>query len=138
MWEIKTTDEYERRKKHYEKKHPRELVSVQDNLDTYLMMLNSGVKPKQAIFGFVHAEPFDVVAIDQKGGGTNLAQTRLYAYPDVTRNTLYLITLGDKKSQRNDIKVCKDFVARLAELKGDSDEGGRDVPERLSNGSGDV
>ena len=137
MWEIKTTDEFERKKKHYEKKHPRELAAVQDNLDTYHKTLNGGVKPKQAIFGFIHAEPSDVVAIDQKGGGAKLAQTRLYAYPDVTRNTLYLITLGDKKSQRDDIKICKDFVARLSELEGDSDEAEREIQERLSDGSGD-
>ena len=80
---LQNTDEYERRQKQYQKKHPRELMAVLDNLDTYHKTLNSGVKPKQAIFGFIHAEPLDVVAIDQKGGGAKLAQTRLYVYPDV-------------------------------------------------------
>ncbi len=107
------------------------------NLDTYLKTLSSGVKPKQAVFGFIHAEPFDVVAVTEKGGGPALAATRLYTDPDITRNTLYLITLGDKKSQRNDIKICKDFVARLSELERDSDEGERQIQERLSDGSGD-
>ncbi len=135
MWKIRRTDEFERRLKRYEKKLPRELEAVLDNLDTYFKTLVSGTKPKQAVFGFVHAEPGDVVAIDQKGGGRSLAQTRLYVYPDVARETLYLITLGDKKSQRDDIAVCKDFVAKLPEMEGDSDE--EDVQERRSDGPGD-
>jgi hypothetical protein len=135
MWKIRRTDEFERRLKRYEKKHPRELAAVLDNLDTYFKTLAGGTKPKQAVFGFVHAEPGDVVAIDQKGGGRSLAQTRLYVYPDVARETLYLITLGDKKSQRDDIAVCQDFVAKLPEVEGDSDE--EDVRERESDGAGD-
>jgi hypothetical protein len=118
--------------KRYEKKNPRELAAVLDNLDTDFKTLASGTKPKQAVFGFVHAEPNNVVAIDQKGGGRSLAQTRLYIYPDVTRETMYLITLGDKKSQRDDIAVGKDFVAKLPEMEGDSDE--EDIQERRSGG----
>jgi hypothetical protein len=137
MWEIKATDEYQRRLKHYQKKHPHELAAVLNNLDTYHKALSGGTKPKQVQFGFVHAEPFDVVAIDQKRGGPSLAQTRLYVYPDVTRKTLYLITLGDKKSQRDDIKVCKDFVEILPELEGDSDEEADKIQGRLPDGPGD-
>ena len=136
MWTIRPTDEFERRKKRYEKKHPRELAAVLDNLDTYFKVLVSGTKPKQAVFGFVHAEPGDVVAIDQKGGGASLAQTRLYVYPDVTRETLYLITLGDKKSQRDDIAVCKDFAARLPGMEGDPDDE-EEVHERRPDGPRD-
>jgi hypothetical protein len=69
MWEIKATDEYEKRLKHYRKKRPRELAAVLNNLDTYYKALSGGTKPKQVTFGFVHAEPSDVIAIDQKGGG---------------------------------------------------------------------
>jgi hypothetical protein len=133
LWEIRITDEYERRKKQFAKKHPRELQAVLGNLDTYHKTLSNGIKPKQAVFGFIHAEPFDVVAVTEKGGPA-LAATRLYTYPDITRNTLYLITLGDKKSQPDDIKVCKDFVARLSELEGDSDGAEREIQERLSDG----
>jgi hypothetical protein len=137
MWEIKNTDEYEKRLKHYQKKHPRELAAVLDNLDTYHRALVGGTRPKQAVFGFVHSEPFDVVAIDQKGGGASLAQTRLYVYPDVTRGILYVITLGDKKSQKDDIAICKDFVKTLPELQGDPDEKENDLRERRGDGARD-
>jgi hypothetical protein len=115
MWVIKRMDEYARRSKFYQKKHPRELAAVLDNLDTFHQALNSGVKPKQARFGFIHVEPSDVFAIDQKGGGVKLAQTRLYVYPDAEREVLYLLTLGDKRSQHQDIENCKHFVAQLRE-----------------------
>jgi hypothetical protein len=137
MWEIKATDEYEKRLKHYQKKHPRESAAVLNNLDTYHKALSGGTKPKQATFGFVHPEPCDVVAIDQKRAGPALAQTRLYVYPDATRKTLYLITLGDKKSQHDDIRICKDFVANLAELERESDDEDDEIRERLPDGPAD-
>jgi hypothetical protein len=115
MWVIKRTDEYERRFKLYQKKHPRELTAVLDNLDTFHQALNSGVKPRQARFGFIHVEPSDVLAIDQKGGGAKLAQTRLYVYPDAESEVLYLLTLGDKRSQHQDIENCRHFVEQIRE-----------------------
>ena len=137
MWAIRGTDEYEKRKKHYEKKHRRELMAVLDNLDTYHKTLNNGVKPKQAVFGFTHAEPCDVVAIDQKGGGGNLAQARLYVFPDAIRKVLYLITLGDKKSQRDDIALCKAFISQLPELEGNADGQEPDFHDRRTDGARD-
>jgi hypothetical protein len=137
MWKIKSTDEYQKWLKHYQKKRPRELAAVLDNLDTYYKTLISGTKPKQAVFGFVHSEPRDVVAIDQKGGGPSLAQTRLYVYPDLTREVLYVITLGDKKSQKDDIAICKDFVKKLPELERDSHAEEDDLHERRPDGARD-
>jgi hypothetical protein len=63
-----------------------------------------------------------VVAIDQKGEGKNLAQTRLYVFPDLETETLYLITLGDKQSQKADIAACRTFVTGLREGRQDTDE----------------
>jgi hypothetical protein len=137
MWKIKTTDEYQRRLKQFQKKRPRELAAVLDNLDTYHKALIGGTRPKQAVFGFVHAEPLDIVALDQKGGGASLAQTRLYVYPDAAREILYIITLGDKKSQNDDIATCKDFVKKLPELEGNSDEEEDDLHERGADGARD-
>ncbi len=62
------------------------------------------------------------MAINQKGGGKSLAQTRLYAYPEVASETLYVITLGDKRSQKDDIKTCQGFVEQLRKETQGSDE----------------
>lgn len=120
MWAIAATDEYEGRQKRFEKKHPRELQAVLDNLDTYFQSLEAGVNPLQIKHGFLHTEAMGVVAIDQKGGGKALAQTRLYVYPDTDTETLYLITLGDKPSQKEDIKSCKVFMTHLRKKKGEA------------------
>ena len=145
MWVIQRTDEYERRSRSYQKKHPRELAAVLDNLDTLHQALNRGVKPRQARFGFIHVEPSGVLAIDQKGGGAKLAQARLYVYPDAEHEVLYLLTLGDKRTQHQDIENCKHFVAQIREWQGEErgdihgpeDEQDRpdDVHERPADGS---
>lgn len=143
MWTLRLTDEFERRRKRYAKKRGRELRAVRGNLDVFVESLNEGAKPQQAKFGFIHPEPLGVLAIDQKGGGKNLAETRLYVFPDEAGRVLYAITLGDKQSQGDDIETCKQFVrdltsgalsaaaepesnAVIPEERGDADESDRE------------
>lgn len=113
-WTIETTDTYERRHEHYEKKHSHELVAVTGNLDTYFKTLNEVNNPLQVRGGFIHSESDGIKAIDQKGGGQKikLQQTRLYVYPDTSNKTLYLLTIGDKSTQRDDINLCREYVRK--------------------------
>jgi hypothetical protein len=118
MWTVRQNDDYIRRKKTFEKKRPRELMAVLDNLDTVLKSLNGGLKLEQVrTFGFAHHEPQGVLAVDQKGGGhgTKLAQTRLYVYANPKTQVMDLITIGDKGSQERDIQTCKEFMQELLE-----------------------
>ena len=110
----------------------RELKAVLGNLDSYLVTLNDGRNPYHRAAGYIHHEPDGVIAIDQKGGGKALAETRLYVYPDTDTCTLYLLLLGDKNSQKRDIQDCREFVASIRKLKeADHDEGQQEtVPER--------
>lgn len=110
MWKLSPEDDYLHKLKKWPKKYKRELRNVHDNLDTFQKTLNTGVKPIQAKFGFVHTEPMGILAVDQKGKGQSMKQTRLYFFPDETDETLYLLTLGDKSSQEDDIALCKQFV----------------------------
>lgn len=139
MWTLQPTDEYQRRHKRYEKKHRRELQAVSDNLDTFLQSLNEGAKPHPLRFGFLHAEPHGVVAIDQKGGGANLAQTRLYVFPDEHQEVLHVLTLGDKRTQSEDIKYCSSFVlalrAQTQEQKKDETGDQEDIQHREPDGA---
>lgn len=109
-WQLLTTDDFDRCLKWYAKKRPRELQAVLDNLDTFQKALNAGAKPQQVKVGFLHPEPHGVLAVDRKGGGNNLQQTRLYLFPWEPTTTLYLLTLGDKRSQSADIEKCNAFV----------------------------
>ena len=115
MWTIQPEAEYERRAKRWPKKYQREFVATHDNLDTYLSALNHGAKVEQIKFGFIHHEPRGVVAMDQKGGGAGLKQTRLYTYPNKAREVIHLITIGDKSTQKTDIQYACEFVGGLIE-----------------------
>jgi hypothetical protein len=116
-WQLRPTEEFERRLKQFSKKHPRETQAMLDNLDTYLQTLQSGVKPLQVRHGFTHAETHGAVAIDQKGAAGKPTQTRLYVFPDPDANTLHLITIGDKRSQRDDNATCREFIVGVREEK---------------------
>ncbi len=111
MWQVEPTDQWEKDVKHYGKKHPRELAAILNNVIRYLSLLNNAPNAKAArIAGFLHPEPAGVIAVDQKGGGGNLQETRGYTYADEAEKVLYLITLGNKDSQPNDVKLGKQFV----------------------------
>jgi hypothetical protein len=113
MWEPRTTADYEKCLKWYTKKRRRELAAALANDETYLKALRAGMSPQKKLFGFLHAEGSGVWAIDQKGGKGSLAEIRLYVYPHEPTETLYHITIGDKGSQKDDIKLCHEFVAAL-------------------------
>lgn len=112
-WMLEEAPIFASRFRWYQKKHPNETRAALNNLDTYLTALNSGVKPPLIQAGFIHREPQGVVAIDQKGGKGSLKQTRLYMYTAEVKNTVYLITIGDKQSQDQDLKDCRKFVTDL-------------------------
>jgi hypothetical protein len=112
-WSIVYTDEYDRRRKRYTKKNSEELKAVVNNFDTYLEALERNVIPQKITAGFIHREGLGVKAIDQKGSKGKLKQTRLYIYPDITTRKLYLLTIGDKRSQKEDIKFCHGYVRNL-------------------------
>jgi hypothetical protein len=113
MWQIQPTTQWEREQKYYEKKHPNELAAVLRNLHRYVNQLNIAPNARSVMAGYIHPEPKGVVAIDQKGGGSNLQQTRLYIFPDEATNMLYIITIGNKNTQSDDIRCCKQFVDNL-------------------------
>ena len=116
-WHLEHADKYFRDHGYYEKKHPHELAAVLGNLDTYFKALKVSASPLQVTGGFIHHESDGIKAIDQKGSASKvkLQQTRLYIYPDQGTSTLHVLTIGDKTSQRDDIKVCREFVKKLRE-----------------------
>jgi hypothetical protein len=113
MWKVQPEDEYLKRTKKWPKKHRREFAAVHSNLDTFLAALNQGAKLEHVKYGFVHPEPRGVLAIDQKGGGTSLKETRLYVFFDTSTQVVHLITLGDKDSQTADVRYASEFVDQL-------------------------
>ena len=114
-WLTQQIPRYENNLAYYEKKFPNELRAMLNNLDTYFETLKECGNPLQVTGGFIHKESDGIRAIDQKGGGqkVKLQQTRLYIYPDTNTNTLYLLAIGDKNSQRNDVNFCRSIVKEI-------------------------
>lgn len=118
MWQIEPTTNWEKEQKWYAKKRPNELAAVLRNLDRYLKQLSVSKNSKCVQAGYLHTEQGGVLAVDQKGGGGNLQETRMYIYADDEKQTVYLIAIGDKAAQHNDVEYCKDFVKELRKPAG--------------------
>ena len=113
-WGLEESPFFASKFRRYLKKHPNEVAAAMDNLDTYMHALRMGVKPAMIRAGFIHPEKMGgVVAIDQKGAPGKPKQTRLYIIAVEKEATLFLITIGDKNSQSQDIKDCREFVKSL-------------------------
>ena len=115
-WEILIHDTYPgHRQKNLAKKHCREVTNVFLNLETYKTALEAGEHPEQLkrYFSFVHDEKRGLFAIDQRPPVKGF-QLRLYIYPDMTQKKLYILIIGDKNTQSDDIQVS---YKKLEELK---------------------
>ncbi len=72
--------------------------------------MNVSKNSRAAQAGYLHNEPAGVVAVDQKGGGGNLQETRLYTYADDATRTVHMQAIGEKSTQHSDVEFCKEFV----------------------------
>ncbi len=136
MWKYVFTDEYGVRHRKLEKKGwDRELAAALANLARYHEALTQGAMPKQIQGGWIHPEPMNVLALDERGGGKKkggkdkskgLRPIRLYVYPDARDEFLHVITVGTKDTQSGDVATCKTYVSALiGRSKSDDDTGTR-------------
>jgi hypothetical protein len=153
MWKINSaTDDYDKRRRWYEKNRPRELGAINENLAKYLAALNNGAKPLQIKDGAIRSEGGDVYRISQHGSTFGkLAETRLYVYPDVEASVLHLLTIGDKRTQSEDIQFGKECVKAIKKQKAQQNErvpaqqrersgtqNGKAIQQRRGDGTGSV
>jgi hypothetical protein len=116
MWEILPSSQYEKDRKWYNKKRPNELAAVLNNLDRYMEQLNIAPNSRSVKAGYLHDEQRGVVALDQRPV-PHIQVTRLYTFADDDTRELHLITIGNKDTQPNDVKVSADFVDDLLASK---------------------
>ncbi len=123
-WNLQQIGKYIHDFREYEKKRPNELKSILRNLDRYFAALPKVVNTRQIRAGYIHVEPHGIVAIDQKGGGKKirLQETRLYLYPDAEKKTVYLMAIGNKKTQKRDIADCSKLLKQLRKIKERKDD----------------
>ena len=119
-WQLEPTEQFDRDAKRYAKKHPDEFLAVMENLEKYVVSLESARHPRLVQFGFLHDEPKGIRAIDQSGGALSsggkrgkLNQTRLYTYAALESKVLHLLCLGSKITQAKDIRYAESVVDAL-------------------------
>ena len=112
-WRLVKTDLYERRLSDFRKRRMEPLKSVLRNLQRYSEMLEAQPQANLITAKFIHNEHHGVISLDQQGYKPKQPATRLYLYPQQKSYTLYLITIGDKHSQQQDIKDCHKFIKNL-------------------------
>jgi len=110
VWKVMPSEQYVKDQTWYAKKHPRELEAVANNLGRYHAQLNRAKNALCVQAGYIHPEGKGVVALDQKGGGTSLQETRLYVYADDSTKVLHIITIGNKNTQDSDIKLAQAYT----------------------------
>jgi hypothetical protein len=114
---MQTSNFYGTKFKNFEKKMPDELKAMMVNLNKFFQALNKGANPFQITSGYLHKKyPRGIQSIDQKGMRGNLRQTRLYVFPDENKKRLHLLTIGDKGSQKNDVRECVEYVDSLKSI----------------------
>lgn len=119
MWGIEKVAGFESRFKKFSRKHENEASAALSNLQTYVDVLNETNNAQSANQQpFVHTEPDGMVAIDQRGARIErkkgkLKATRLYVYAAVVNQTVYLLGIGDKDSQKQDIETFGKKVKRI-------------------------
>ncbi len=101
---------YDRSSKKMFKKHNAEMRNIAENFIDYSGFIQSTDNPVLALKKvYVHKEQKGMMAIDQKGTGKNLAQLRLYVYPDTDKKEIHVLKVNTKptKSQQGqDITEC--------------------------------
>ena len=107
-WKIVIADGFSPRFNKMRKRYPQETTAVMTNLDRYKKALDDGGIPQNVSAGYIHPEKKGVIAIDQSGSSG--AQLRLYLVPQ--SQEIHLITIGDKRSQQEDIRTAHEYVKR--------------------------
>ena len=102
-WVLLPHSSYLRDLRWYRKKRPVELAALHRNLERYMTLLARSASARSVHAGFLHPEPHGMVAIDQRGGGGRLQETRLYCYAHAGSRTVHLLGIGDKSSQSADL-----------------------------------
>ena len=102
-WVFLPYSSYLRDLRWYAKKRPAELTAILRNLERYMTLLARSPSARSIQAGFLHPEPHGMVALDQRGGGGRLQETRLYCYIHTDSRTVHLLGIGDKSSQPADL-----------------------------------
>jgi len=91
---------------------PREYASLFNNLDRLVRHLNGGAKIGSFQIGFFRSEGRGVYRVGQSAVAY-AKESRLYVFPHLDSMTIYLLTIGSKDSQAQDINEAHAIADRI-------------------------
>ena len=110
---IEPIEGFNEKLKSFRKRYPREVSVLFNNLKRYIMAIEGLKDIKSFRAGYLHPERNGIVAIGQSSADKRLgalAETRLYIHVRIRDDTVYLLTIGDKRSQPTDIITSKKLI----------------------------
>src|SRR5688572_16924829 len=114
-WMLNTEHAVKTRFERFAADHPREYASLFANLDKIMGLLKSGNKVGGFNVNFFRSEGGGVYRIGQTGV-PSAKESRLYLYPDNDTRVMYIIDIGTKDAQQEDINKAKEAVERIRKL----------------------
>jgi hypothetical protein len=111
-WPIDTAYSSTGKFKKFSGKHAREYVSLFTNLEKVLGLLREGNKMGSFQIGFLRPEGEGVYRIGQTGV-RSAKESRLYVFPNEQNHTMYVLTVGTKDSQSDDINEAKSIARSI-------------------------
>jgi hypothetical protein len=122
-----------KRAKKFQKSNHAEFQQVMVNFNTYHMTLKSGSTPLKAFDGldFVRNEGEGLYAIDQTPLRKGHLALRLYVYPCEYASTIYVLQIGTKSQQDDDINECHRIVRKLKDSVAESRAQAKKNDEKL-------
>lgn len=96
----------------FAKKCAAEYDSLFANLEKIMRLLRAGHKIGGFSIGFFRSEGDGVYRIGQTSVRA-ARESRLYIYPDEAKRIMHILTVGDKKTQQDDINEAKRAVKHI-------------------------
>lgn len=113
---IEPVEGFNEKLKSFRKRYPREVSVLFHNLKRYIKAIEGLSDIKSFRAGYLHPEGNGIVAIGQSSADKRLgvlAETRLYIHVRIRNDTVFLLTIGNKQSQQQDIQTSKKHITEL-------------------------
>ena len=111
-WQIENSCASFGKFKRFARKHAREYESLFANLDKIIRILRGGNKILGFRVDFFRSEGGGVYRIGQTAVRGS-KESRLYVFPDEPNRICYILSIGDKSSQSDDINEAKNIVKQI-------------------------
>jgi len=96
----------------FNKKHPDEYASLFSNLEKVMLILKKGNRIGTFSMGFFRSEGEGIYRVGQTAV-ESAKESRLYVYPDEANRVTYILGIGDKDSQGDDINGAKKYARQI-------------------------